>query len=94
MRNLLPPILIGLSLIGCQGPAAVRRGEAEKIIAKVEAFRTRHQRLPENLRAVGLEEREDSPAYYQKKSDAHYIVWYGEEVGESKIYDSQTGTWK
>ena len=90
-------VLISVFLVvltGCRDPLAHRKEYAEDIIFKVEKFRSNHQRLPRNVQELGLKADEASPAFYEAKSENDYIVWYGEELGESKIWDSKTKVWK
>jgi len=68
--------------------------EGDKIVARIESFKKEKQRLPESLSEVGVEEREEGPTYYAKKSDTRYMLWFGMELGESVIYDSDTGKWR
>jgi hypothetical protein len=64
-----------------------------EIIAKVEAFRARHGRLPETLRDVGIND-PDLNVHYDKIDENEYRVWFGiSSVGESEVYDSRTKKW-
>lgn len=67
---------------------------AEELIKKVESFRKINNRIPENVSEIGILEEMDSPAFYQKKNDSTYIIWYGLSVGESNVYNSLTKEWK
>lgn len=57
--------------------------QANKVIASVNSFKSYHDRLPDTLADVGLEDSESGPVYYQKSSDSTYIVWFGTGLGES-----------
>lgn len=70
-----------------------RKSYAEMLIEKVEEFEEKHKRLPKSVSELGLIEKEDSPAYYQKTSDSTYIIWYGLSLGASNIYHSHTEKW-
>ena len=70
-----------------------RQEYAEILINNVENFKKEKSRLPINVSELGLIEEMDSPAFYQKKTDSTYIVWYGLSVGESKVYKSSTKKW-
>ena len=68
----------------------------ERVVRRIESFRTANGRLPESLTEVGIEIKSESdpPVYYRKDSPDHYIVWYGLSLGESMTYDSRTKTWE
>ncbi|MBU2950675.1 hypothetical protein KO493_08205 [Tamlana agarivorans] len=70
-----------------------REKYAKLIIEKVEQFKTEKNRLPKNASEIRLIELEDSKAFYEKKTDSTYIVWFGLSLGESKIYYSTTKDW-
>lgn len=63
------------------------------LIEKVEKFENKKGHLPKDISELGISELEDSPAFYQLKSDSSYIVWYGLGVGESKVYKSENKRW-
>ena len=70
-----------------------REKYAKSIIEKVEKFKTEKNRLPKNVSEIGLVELENSKAFYEKKTDSTYIVWFGLSLGESKTYNSTTKEW-
>tara|TARA_R110000823_G_scaffold279220_1_gene397534 strand:+ start:183 stop:473 length:291 start_codon:yes stop_codon:yes gene_type:complete len=70
-----------------------RENYAKSIIEKVEKFKTEKNRLPKNVSEIGLVELENSKAFYEKKTDSTYIVWFGLSLGESKTYNSTTREW-
>ncbi|MBJ2173778.1 hypothetical protein JBL43_05980 [Aureibaculum sp. A20] len=70
-----------------------REQYAKIIIEKVEQFKTEQNRLPKNVSEIGLIELENSKAFYEKKTDSTYIVWFGLSLGESKTYNSTTKKW-
>jgi len=70
-----------------------REKYAKAIIEKVEKFKTEKNRLPKNVSEIGLTELEDSKAFYEKKTDSTYIVYFGLSLGESKTYNSSTRKW-
>lgn len=63
------------------------------LIEKVEIFQESNKRLPGDLTELKINERLNALAFYRKESDSTYVVWYGEELGESKIYSSISATW-
>ena len=70
-----------------------RQRHAELIIEKVEKFKKTYNRLPKDVIELGLNEKMDSPAFYEMETDSTYIVWYGLSVGESKVFKSSTKKW-
>jgi hypothetical protein len=74
-----------------------RRGElgtGKEIVARVEAFRLSHGRLPEELKEVGIDDA-DLTVFYRKDGHDEYLVWFGRfSLGESEIYSSRTKKWE
>jgi hypothetical protein len=58
-----------------------RKKYAELIIKKVEHFKNKKNRLPKNVSEIRLVELENSKAFYEKKTDSTYIVWFGLSLG-------------
>ena len=67
---------------------------AKELLEKVENFRKVNNRIPENVRELGLSEEMDSPVFYHKENDSVYIIWYGLSIGESNVYNSSIKEWK
>ena len=86
-------VLFGAFLIFSCDASSDKEEYAEIIIEKVDQFKSENDRLPNDVREIGLTEMEDSPAFYEKTSDSTYQVWYGLSLGESKIFNSQTQEW-
>lgn len=84
-------ITLTLQFVGC---ANGKHKAAEQVIDKIEAYKAHNLKLPDNLTALGLEEKEEDPVHYEKLTDTSYQVWYGQELGESKTYSSKSKTWK
>ena len=91
--KLIVKILIYVSFFGLISCQSENEKYADNIINKVEDFKKQNGRLPNEVSEIGLEEWENSLAFYQKKSDSTYVVWIGLGLGESKIYNSETGKW-
>jgi hypothetical protein len=70
-----------------------RKDAAEEIVKRVETFRHQHDRLPGSLGDIGMQPDESGPAYYERKDDQHYVVWYGTTLGHSIVYHSETRRW-
>ena len=92
MKSVLKILIIGI-LFGIVACESENEEYALELVNKVEEFKKQNGRLPYDVSEIGLEEWEDSLAFYEKKSDSTYIVWFGLDLGESKIYNSQTGKW-
>ncbi|MGI8641038.1 MAG: hypothetical protein ACR2MG_13975 [Pyrinomonadaceae bacterium] len=84
--------LIWLSVSACASDAKIKEGN--EVAVKIENFRSEKGRLPNSLTEVGIAEMESGPIYYDKKSESKYILWFGKELGESVVYDSDTKQWK
>lgn len=65
-----------------------------EIVGRVEKFKSEKDRLPISLSEIGVAEKESGPIYYEKKSETKYILWFGKELGESSVYDSDVKQWK
>src|SRR5262249_12605507 len=65
---------------------------ANKIISKVEAFRTQHGNLPESLQQIGMDD-PDLSVFYVKISPDEYCVWFVISLDEVRTYDSRTKRW-
>src|SRR5258708_10046357 len=64
-----------------------------EIVSRIDAFRASHKRLPENLKEVGLDDREFT-VFYRKISDDENVVWFGTTLGESETDNSRTKKWE
>ena len=65
-----------------------------QIAVRIDAYKSDNGRLPSNLNDIGIEEKEEGPIYYQKQSDSKYILWFGDGLGESITYDSESNKWQ
>jgi len=66
---------------------------ANEIIARVEAFRASHGRLPETAEEVGMDTDEIS-VYYWKDGENEYSIMFGRyAMGECQTYHSRTKKW-
>ncbi len=92
IKILLAIVLVCSSLFACGYSDKIEKGN--EIAAKIEKFRNEKGKLPESLSEVGIAETESGPIYYKKESETKYILWFGKELGESMIYDSDTKEWK
>lgn len=67
--------------------------EGNMIVSRVESFKSKNGRLPDDLKQVGIDD-ENLKIFYRKEDDKRYIVWFGTTLGESVTYDSQFGKWE
>jgi hypothetical protein len=67
--------------------------EGNIIIGKIEQFKKEHGRLPDSLSDLGVDEKEEGPLHYEKRSDTEYLLWFGTELGESIVYNSKNKKW-
>jgi len=65
--------------------------QIRRTIHLVETFRSVQGRLPVSLFDIGMVDSENGPIYYQRESENEYIIWMGDSLGESIIYESRTG---
>lgn len=70
-----------------------RKQLASEAIVRIENYKNKNGKLPENLSDVGLIESEDTVVQYQKNGDTEYIVWFGLSLGESATYSSESRQW-
>jgi hypothetical protein len=70
--------------------------EGNILVEKIENFRMVHNRLPNSLNEIGVEEKQGGidTLYYDKKSSLHYIVYFGTDLGESKTFYSDSKRWE
>lgn len=68
-------------------------GTGNQIVSRVNVFRMSHNRLPETLNELGVDDR-DLKIFYRKVSNDEYCVWFGTTLGDSEIYNSRTKRWE
>jgi hypothetical protein len=79
-------------LLGVSEDSRIKAGK--EIADKIESFRNEKGRTPFSLSEVGIAESEEGPIYYQRKGETEYILWFGNELGESAVYHSETRKWE
>ncbi len=89
--TILFAVLVCFVFAGCYSEKLAERNET---VVQIEKFRKEKGRLPNSLNEIGIEEKEEGPIYYEKKSESRYVLWFGKELGESVTYDSDTKEWK
>ena len=92
MKSVIKILTIGilLGLVACESE---NEKYALELINKVEEFEKQNGRLPNNVTEMGLIELENSMAFYEKKNDSVYVIWFGLGLGESQTYNSKTRKW-
>lgn len=90
--ELFLPLSLSLLIFACGANEKLKQGN--EVAAKVEKFKSEKGRLPNSLTEIGIVETESGPIYYKKESETKYILWFGKELGESVVYDSDTKRWK
>jgi hypothetical protein len=85
------PVVILFFLCSC---GADMKKDGDIIVHKIEDYRMHNAKLPNDLRAIGIDEKEDGPFYYMKKDSLNYVLWFGTSVGESTIYYSDSSRWE
>ena len=83
---------LSLLIFACGANEKLKQGN--EVATKVEKFKSEKGRLPNSLTEIGIVETESGPIYYKKESETKYILWFGKELGESVVYDSDTKQWK
>lgn len=68
--------------------------QAKEYIRIIENFKEQHGGYPSSLSEAGLDDKEEGPLYYRKLSENHFIIWYPKQLGTSRVYSSQSKTWK
>ncbi len=68
--------------------------EGDKIVEKVICYYTKNNRLPNTLTEIDIEEKIEGPIFYKKKDSINFILWFGTELGESRIYYSDIKKWE
>ena len=87
-------LYVSCAAAGCGQLPDSRRSAGDDLVARVEQYRAVRGALPEDVRALGVEERLEGPAYYRRVDSTRYEVWYGADLGESVTYRSETGDWE
>ena len=85
-------LLFCFTILSCDSSEKIAKGN--EYVAQIESFRKERGRLPSSLTEIEIAETESGPIYYEKKNESKYILWFGKELGESVVYDSDTKQWK
>lgn len=86
-------LILSFSILSCCDTFGERENYAHELIQKVEKFKNTNNRLPNDSSELGITENENSKAFYLKKTNAEFEIWYA--IGfESMIYNSKTKKWR
>lgn len=96
MRQIIQILTIVLVLVitSCCDIICERQKHADFIIEKVEKFKHETGRLPNNVTELGIDDKQMHLSFYTKIDSTEYEVWYGTDLGVSKIYNSKTREWR
>lgn len=98
LRYIIPAfILIAIPVYILLAPIVEKHGLIERgneIIERVDKYRINYNKLPDSLKDIGITETMEGPVYYDKKDSNSYIIWFGENLGDSYSYDSDIKEWK
>jgi len=94
MRQIAIILTISLFMSSCCNIICERQKHAKLIIDRVERFKQETGRLPENVKEIGLDDNQMHLSFYIKIDSTEYEVWYGLDLGTSKIYNSKTEKWR
>lgn len=72
----------------------ILKKRGDELIEKIEKYKFEQGVLPDNLAAIGVNETDDFPLYYQKYDSLNYIIWFGTSLGESITYFSDSKRWE
>lgn len=68
--------------------------QGNRVTREIDTYRLHRGRLPSSLSDIGEPDTEAGPIYYQRCSDAHYILYFGTPVlGKSMSFDSADQSW-
>ena len=84
-------LMVLINIVSCKD---VKFEYSLQLIEQIEQYKKEKKKLPLNLDEIGIQEKENSPAFYEKESDSTYIIWYGTTLGESKTYYSKSQKWE
>lgn len=87
-------LLLSSSLIACNDRDKILISQGNTLVNKVELYRQKNGELPTSLSDIGIIEKAEGPLYYQKKDSTRYIIWFGNSLGESKTYYSDSKKWE
>jgi len=68
--------------------------QGNELIIKIEEYRLRNKKLPENVSELGIDECEGSGPFYEKIDSTSYRVFFNIGFDDSFIYDSKIREWK
>jgi hypothetical protein len=91
-------VLLTIALLVCLTCQQTRKDflikTGNQLVTKVRTYKNEKGSLPSSLKDIGIDEKEEGPIYYRKESESKYIIWFGDGLGESFTYDSQSNKWQ
>lgn len=91
--SLISIILLIISIFSCSNREREMEELGASYILKIEAYKELYGVYPNSLADINIEYKEEGPLHYEKKNDTLFIIWFGQELGDSKIYYSNTKKW-
>jgi hypothetical protein len=61
-----------------------------QLVIKIRTYKSDKGTLPSTLEDLGIEEKLEGPIYYSKEWESKYILWFGDALGESVTYESES----
>jgi len=86
-------ILLIVSMFSCLNRERKMEESGANYVLKIEEYKEQYGVYPNSLADIDIEYKEEGPLHYEKKNDTLFIIWFGQELGESKIYYSDTKKW-
>jgi hypothetical protein len=91
-------IVVAIALLPCLACQRIRNNSlintGNQLVTKIRTYKNDKGTLPSTLEDLGIEEKLEGPIYYRKESESKYIVWFGNGLGESVTYDSESNKWQ
>ena len=94
----LPTVILAIALISSLACQQIRNDSLIKtgnqLVTRIRTYKNVNGTLPATLKDIGIEETEEGPIYYRKENESKYILWFGDGLGESVTYDSESNKWR
>lgn len=71
-----------------------KQKKGEIIVDLIYNYKRDKGQLPGSLFDLGVDEIEEGPIYYSRQDTDQFIVWYGTDLGESNVYNSNSMKWE
>ena len=91
-------IVVAIALMSCLACQQIRTNSlistGNQLVTKIQTYKNDKGTLPSTLEDLGIVEKLEGPIYYSKERESKYILWFGDGLGESITYDSETNKWQ